>query len=466
MLPFPILFTVLAAQFIYIVVNWAFFTRKEYGYYLCYVLLFAAYFLNKYSAGSDGMVQLAGFTYYKLIPDKILAIACYLFYFKFGRHFVEASTRYPFINRLMKHTEVLLICFICYDILLLGVTGDLALENTLFFPVNLIIFAVLGVTFTVMVRRNEVLDRFILTGSMFYGVCAFLTMLFGQGLSPLDDRHMIILQVGALVEMILLNAGLVYKSKMLQNTTIRSQKQLIERYEENLELNNRIGKIREEISRDIHDDLGATLSSVKIYSEILETNSSDAILAHLIKDNTAEMIEKLELIAWASNPVNDHFLSLRDQMMKYAAPLLHSKNIQFQFETKIEDEFPMPGEARRNILLIFKEAINNAAKYSSAHTTVARLHLNGNKINFEIVDDGRGITGQLDNNRNGLKNMRRRAEELGGGMIISSGARQGTRLEFHFPYPFQYSPENPANPKDGKAQTTANTQRVVKKIAK
>ena len=133
-------------------------------------------------------------------------------------------------------------------------------------------------------------------------------------------------------------------------------------------------EIRNRISRDLHDDVGATLSSVKAYSEILKDNPNNPVIAELIRDNSTEMIERLEVIAWATNPQHDHFKSLKNMMIKFAAPLCHSKNIQCNIESNgINEEMLMPGEVRQNIFLVFKEAINNMIKYAEATTCNTQL---------------------------------------------------------------------------------------------
>lgn len=142
-----------------------------------------------------------------LYPDRILAVLSYVFYFKFGRHFVETKTRYPAFDKLMVITEKILFTYICFDLLMLALFGYADWQNLVFIPVNLSIFVVLIIVFRTMIIKNEMLDRFILTGSMFFAVSAFITLWMGMGKEPLDNSHIIALQIGALVEMIFLNAG-------------------------------------------------------------------------------------------------------------------------------------------------------------------------------------------------------------------------------------------------------------------
>jgi len=94
--------------------------------------------------------------------------------------------------------------------------------------------------------------------------------------------------------------------------------------------------VRQKLHRDLHDDVGATLSSVKIYSEILQTNLNNPLITELIKNNASDMIDKLEVIAWATNPQHDTFKSFKELINKYAAPVCYAKNIDLNIHPAIE----------------------------------------------------------------------------------------------------------------------------------
>ncbi|HCY89369.1 MAG TPA: hypothetical protein DHV17_03820 [Chitinophagaceae bacterium] len=434
MIPLYILLTAFTAQFVYIVVNWFYFRRSEYFFYSIYIIILSLYFLNRIIGDEQGMLHFAGISLYKMYPDRILAILSYIYYFKFGRRFVEAETRYPGIHKTMMLTERLLFLYIGIDIILFTLTGYSKFANLIFIPVNVCIFLVLGYVFWTMLKRREALDKFILTGSMFYGISAVVTLIMGIGKDILENDHMLALQIGALVEMLFLNAGLVYKSRMLQQEIISSQTQLIKQYEDNQHLMNRLNNIRERISRDLHDDVGATLSSIKAYSEILKINPQAPSIADLIRDNSTEMIERLELIAWSANPEHDHPKSLVFQMQKFAAPLCHARNIHFHFDhTALDDTLMIPGEIRQQVYLVFKEAINNMVKYAEAANCNAVLRIDPRGLSLYIKDDGKGFDDRYVEHGNGLKNMRKRVENLGGLLTIETAPQQGTRISMQIP---------------------------------
>lgn len=196
--------------------------------------------------------------------------------------------------------------------------------------------------------------------------------------------------------------------------------------------------VRQRLHRDLHDDVGATLSSVKAYSEILKDNPNNPVIAELIKDNSTEMIERLEVIAWATNPVHDNFLSLKNKMLKFALPICHANKVHCTIEsTGINDELQVPGEIRQNVFLIFKEAVNNCLKYAEASAISTSMFIQQKKFIVQVTDNGKGSDGKVKGSGNGWMNMQKRVEELNGLLKIESLPQKGTTISASFPYPFK-----------------------------
>jgi signal transduction histidine kinase len=450
MLPPYLLFTVLAVQFIYILVNWYFFRQKEYVFYAIYIVALTAYFSNKYLGDANGMISLGSIKYYKLYLDKNLVIVAFYCYFKFVVSFIEAEKRYPEIYRFMRYTYRFALFYLTGNITLVYLTRNLFLENVLFFATNSVFTTIVIVYLSRMVfKKIEPLFRFVFVGTCLYGFGSFITLLLSMNKSLLENDHFLYFQIGVFLEMICLNAGLIYKSNMFQRQLILSQEKIIEEYEKSQALSLEMEHTREQISRDLHDDVGATLSSVKAYSEILKDNPGNTVIAELIKDNAAEMIERLEVIAWATNPQHDNFKSLQSRMQKFAMPICHSQNIQCSFcSDDINDEITIPGEARQNIFLVFKEVINNMVKYASATKCSVKLLIDNHKFIMQIADNGRGLDGSIQGNGNGLANMRSRTAELTGALDIDSASGKGTEITMSLPFPFTIQDSGESNQHD------------------
>lgn len=233
---------------------------------------------------------------------------------------------------------------------------------------------------------------------------------------------------------------------------------LFNRYKLNQKLTHQQNLInqRKHISADLHDDVGSTLSSISIYSEAiknkLHVNEPEKVmeLVHKIGDNARETISNLSDIVWSINPVNDSGEVVLGRMESFASSILGSKNMKLDFHCDpvlYKKEFSM--ELRQNLFLIFKEAINNAAKYSKASNVQVSLTYNNSTIQMKITDNGSGFDPAdvnmngtniqaSSNGGNGLNNMQLRANQLNGRLKISSSGK-GTTIDLEIPADFRIS---------------------------
>ena len=213
----------------------------------------------------------------------------------------------------------------------------------------------------------------------------------------------------------------------------QAQTQLI-KFEKEKESEN----IRVRISRDIHDEVGATLSGVALFSEIAKQkmeqhNEPDAkIYLDHISANSKDMVEKMGDIVWTINPENDSIERIVARLKAYAVNLCGGKGIQihFQVDEAIKDFFPDMPE-RKNIYLFSKEAINNAVKYSNGSNIFFSILKINDKVTLEIKDDGIGFDMNSIVKGNGLINMQARAAELNAVLDVSSKQGNGTCIKLH-----------------------------------
>ena len=162
------------------------------------------------------------------------------------------------------------------------------------------------------------------------------------------------------------------------------------------------------------------------------------MITGLIKTNAEDMIDKLEVIAWATNPQHDTFKSFKELVLKHGSSLCYAKNIDLNIQCDgLNESMMMPGDVRQNLFLIFKEAINNVIKYSEASTCLIRVFTKDHKFYFMISDNGKGFNGTIQGNGNGWKNMKKRTQELNGIIKIQSDEKKGTLINVSLPYPFK-----------------------------
>ncbi len=194
-------------------------------------------------------------------------------------------------------------------------------------------------------------------------------------------------------------------------------------------------KVRTRIARDLHDDMGSTLSTINILSEMAKMKvhkDSEKTSEYLnkISDNSSRMMEAMDDIVWSINPMNDNMMKITARMREFATGVLEAKNIDFSFRVDDEvKELKLDMEARRDFFLLFKEAVNNLAKYSGCRHASIDISVQKSKLIMKIEDDGVGFDVATADSGNGLTNMRKRAQTLGGKLNIQSKKQEGTKVE-------------------------------------
>ena len=199
-----------------------------------------------------------------------------------------------------------------------------------------------------------------------------------------------------------------------------------------LELQN----LRNAISRDLHDEIGSTLSSISMLSATAslaldKDPSQSKNLIETISNNSQKMLESMDDIVWAINPREDSFENIMVRMREYVYGTMEAKNIEVKFEDDPQlAKLSLPMRERRNLYLIFKETVNNAAKHAACTRIEIVFELKANVLSMAISDNGCGFDVQKPHNRNGLRNIRQRANEIGGHLTIDSNPNQGTKIYF------------------------------------
>jgi ligand-binding sensor domain-containing protein/two-component sensor histidine kinase len=200
----------------------------------------------------------------------------------------------------------------------------------------------------------------------------------------------------------------------------------------------RMEKMRMAISSDLHDEVGATLSSISIFSEMakqsVETSSKAETYLQRIGERSRESIEKMSDIIWSINPENDSLVQMLARMKNYANEILEAKNILVHWmegENLASLKLTMP--QRKNLYLLFKEVINNAAKYSRATNVYIRLHTEHKCIKLSVKDDGTGFDINKVQPGNGIKNIYRRSLLLNGKVAMESNSG-GTSVLLSFSF--------------------------------
>ncbi|MFZ1306571.1 MAG: tetratricopeptide repeat protein [Ferruginibacter sp.] len=189
------------------------------------------------------------------------------------------------------------------------------------------------------------------------------------------------------------------------------------------------------ISSELHDEVGATLSGIAMYSHLTKEQMKSGQTAEIEKSlnvmqqSSVKMVDKLSDIVWLINPEQDSLKKLVTRLEEYATDMAAIKNMQVKISVpeKIAD-INLPVENRRNIYLFCKEAINNAVKYSNASLLELTVKEVNGKVKFSVSDNGKGFDAVMVRRGNGLENMQKRADEIGAKLILQSKEKGGASV--------------------------------------
>jgi ligand-binding sensor domain-containing protein/two-component sensor histidine kinase len=191
--------------------------------------------------------------------------------------------------------------------------------------------------------------------------------------------------------------------------------------------------MRNSISTNLHDDIGASLSNIHILTVLTQRNIANSIDAtsYIMKagDEIQRISESLSDIVWNINPKYDDLDQLFIRMKRYAADMLDGKNIKAElYFPDSSEKLTMPMDQRRDFYLIFKEAVNNLVKYSEASRASVSVATDHHKIRLEVKDDGLGFDPASMQYGNGMENMKQRAEKWKAILHVTSESGKGTTI--------------------------------------
>lgn len=192
--------------------------------------------------------------------------------------------------------------------------------------------------------------------------------------------------------------------------------------------------MRNSIADDLHDDIGSTLSSISIMSELAKTKSPEALLLLTsIGESTSTIQENMSDIVWTIKSDNDRFENVLLRMNQFASEILDSKNIRLDFTNDLSvSASKLTMGQRKNFYFFFKEVINNAAKHADASRVAVDISQKDHHITLTIRDNGKGFNTATTFQGNGMNNLKKRANELNALFDITSIVGEGTTINLKF----------------------------------
>ncbi|TAE30245.1 MAG: sensor histidine kinase [Cytophagales bacterium] len=376
----------------------------------------------------------------------------FILYIRFAILLINIPQNDPFSYRLLRYMMALLAGSVVIDtVLWLVGVSDVVRSNL--YTVNRFVLA--GLALVVVPRffrlRQPVVAYFI-TGSFFFvlGCLIALIINFMPSLFTREPNHPLTypvsyIQVGVVLETLCFTLGLSRLNGQTEADKRAVQAQLIEQLRENERKQQKLQSIRDDIARDLHDELGADLGGIGMLAQAarqqLATRPDEALdkLA-LISGSARRVVATMREIIWNLNSVHNTLQNVVARLEETARTLLSQQAIALHLELPAPHiDGTLPAEYRRDLFLLFKEALHNLIRHSAA--THARIRLsveplpdNRALIRLSVQDNGRGFDPEaVGVGGNGLRSMQQRAVSLGGSLHIHSHRGEGTTLRFTGP---------------------------------
>ena len=408
----------------------------HYCYYLFSITAFLFYRIIIVNFQFSNETELFDDFCFTLINEP-LQVLFYMMYINFARRAVGVTKeKYPKIF----YAHIFCFLYIIFHLVMLG-TGIMNERNIfLSYLVRVILVSTIVAIFIVSFRQNkELFTRYIQLGALSFFVCCLLsyaTFIFKINIFGMGQLNFIV--IGSFIDVLFFSAAMGYRLRDLdtQKTAIILQKEL-----EHKQISQETrDKERSRIAKDLHDDMGSTLSSISISCELAKNYLHSDIqkaqfFVNKINSSTSTVMENISDLVWALQPIGSNAIPISSRMRTLSHEWLMNCNIIPHLEIdKSFDELLLSLNARKNIWLIYKEAINNICKYSNAKNCYIYVKIEREKLFIQIQDDGVGMDNKVKKG-NGLNNMQIRSEEIGGVFDIVSTQNNGVLLKFEFSIP-------------------------------
>lgn len=418
-------FGISAFQLIYIAYHYLLFKRIEFLYFLLYIAGMLIYIFLRSSSDEYENLMNHSHTGERGYHAFIL-VFCSSFMYAFLRHLIDAPKKHLQFNRILKPTEWIIRIFTVVILSIAYLTKD-----TRLIPISVKVFYVLSTPFQIYIIYYCLKNRTITTNLVLIGILLlmfFLRITFSRqlftGESEAETMAQYSVMLGLTLFFFFLDLSLIYRSKEIQQEKLNWEIQKL----------GELNRQRALISNDLHDDAGASLSSLYLYSTIAENAvERDKSLAreHIqrISKGIRDVMDNMNDIIWAVSR-DDHNTKLFSSRIKdFYHEIFDHAGITTHYEIDDETEKQLKDMTiRRNLMLITKEAINNSMKHSSATEIVIRLGTVGEYVELFIKDNGQGIPAEIPTRGHGLDNMKQRSENMGGNLDIVSNPQQGTMV--------------------------------------
>ncbi len=429
---------VIFMMMLFMLANYIISGKKEFLYNVFYSLcMFLLVLFNALlSRTATGFTQF----YYNYF-DFFLLVTGTMFYITFTRKFLYAETKFKLLDKVLKYCGR-------FVVLLLGIYTLLNFFTKSYLPqyylenVMRLFILIIGLAFIFLaLKQKSRLLNYIAAGNamlVLFSVISFIMMSLKVKPSSIFGSSLFYYNTGIVFELAFFMMGLTYKNRSELIIGIKKQEALKleaekQQYETQIAVIKAQQEERNRISADMHDDLGAGMTTISLYSELAKTKLANNSIPEIdkISSSANELLSKMNAIIWSMSSSNDTLANMIAYVRSYALEYFEDTGITCKIN--IPEQLPpveVIGEIRRNVFLVVKEALNNILKHAKATEVTITLTRVENGLSLYIHDNGVGIDLQsIRQFGNGLKNMKKRMQDIGVSFDIEN--KNGTLITMH-----------------------------------
>ena len=412
--------------------------KKEFLFNTLYsVCMFFLIFLNALLTRTT----VSFFNFFMSYFDFFLLVLGTLFYISFARKFLDASVRYKSLNGFLKKSQVFIFLLLALYTVLNFFTNRFVLQSMLE-NITKFLILVIGVFFIILAlrERNKLLN-YLAAGNaalVLFSSVSLGMIWWGKETSFLFSSSLFYYYTGIAIELMFFLLGLTYKnrSELIERIKEQETMKLVagkKEFETQIAVMTAQQDERNRISADMHDDLGAGMTTIRLYSELARNKLGGQTIPEIdkISSSANELLTKMNAIIWSMTSSNDTLGNLIAYIRSYA--LEYFENSGIDCHTSIPENLPniqVIGSIRRNVFLVVKEALNNIVKHAGATRVEIILNQVQGGLTLLIQDNGKGINfNELRPFSNGLNNMKKRMSDAGCDFTIENN--NGTLITIH-----------------------------------
>ncbi len=429
---------VLLMMILFMLTNFIISRKQEFlfnaAYSLCMFLLI--YFNSALAKYSTPFINF----YYSYFDFFLLVIGT-VFYISFTRRFLNTKNNYILLDGILKKSELLILG-------LLGIFTFLNFFSNSFLPqyylesTMKILFLLLGFAFIYLaLKQKDRLFNYIAAGNamlVLFSLISLIMLLLNVKPTHIYLHSLFYYNIGIALELAFFLMGLTFKNRNELIKEIKKQEALkLEAEKKEFETQLTVMKAQQEernrISADMHDDLGAGMTTISLYSELAKSKLTEKPIPEIEKISSAanELLTKMNAIIWSMSSSNDSLGNMIAYVRSYALEYFEDTNIKCKIN--IPENLPnieVIGAIRRNVFLVVKEALNNILKHSKATEVNITLVRVEDGLTLYIQDNGTGINMEkIRQFGNGLKNMKKRMADIKVDFSIEN--KNGTLITMH-----------------------------------